>query len=145
MKQLSSHLPSGHFRSKLLQSSHSSQMERTELSSFKKCFVYLQSRQQFRLPSISPLVLKGIVRHHEVDLEITKASLDVLYVCQSGGKITLLFFLANQTSCIMRTSLWSECHDREKMSALHVQCSRLFYLSCSQNNIPMVLFEVSFF
>lgn len=90
MKQLSSHLPSGHFRSKLLKSSHSSQMERNKLSSFKKCFLYLQSRLRFHLPSISPLVLKSIVKEHEVDLEITKASLNVLYVCQSGGKITLV-------------------------------------------------------
>lgn len=126
LKQLSSHLLSGHFRSTLLQSSHSSQMQRNKLSSLKKCFVYLQSRQRFHLASISPLVLKNIVRDHKVDLEITKASFDVLYVCQRGGKIPLLFFLA--TRFIVGTSLWSECHDGEKMSAPYVQSSCLFYL-----------------
>lgn len=111
LKQLFSHLLSG-----LLQSSHSCQMEKNHLSSFKKYFVYLQSRQQLQLPSICPLLLKPEIRRLQIDLEITKAFLNVLYICQSGGKITLIFFLANQTPYIMRISLWPECCGEEQIT-----------------------------
>lgn len=53
LKQLFSHLLSHHFWSKLLQSSHSCQMERNKLSSFKKYFVYLKVDSSFSFPASS--------------------------------------------------------------------------------------------
>lgn len=48
-----------------------------KLTAYERCVVSLQCRQRFHPPSISLLLLKSRARDHEVDLEISKASLNV--------------------------------------------------------------------